>query len=149
MTISASAERIFDVLSDPETYAYWVVGSKKIRSADPDWPQPGSRFHHKVGAGPITIRDHSEVEESRRPSFLQLKVKARPLGTARVKMEIEPLGPEVSHVTMIEDPADPLTAVIFNPLTHLAMRGRNKESLARLAALAEGRGRPRPALGSS
>jgi uncharacterized protein YndB with AHSA1/START domain len=148
MTINASAERIFDVLSDPETYAYWVVGSKKIRSADPDWPRPGSRFHHKVGAGPITIRDHSEVEESRPPVFLQLKVKARPLGTARVKMEIESLGPDESLVTMIEDPADPLTAIVFNPLTHLVMRGRNKESLARLAALAEGRGRPKPALTS-
>jgi uncharacterized protein YndB with AHSA1/START domain len=149
LTINASAERIFEVLSDPDTYAYWVVGSKKIRSSDPDWPRPGSRFYHKVGVGPITIHDHSEVEKATPPTFLQLKVKARPLGTARVKMEIEELGPDESRVTMIEDAADPLTAVVFNPLTHLIMRGRNKESLARLAALAEGRGRPKPALASA
>jgi uncharacterized protein YndB with AHSA1/START domain len=146
MTIEASPERIFEVLADPDTYAYWVVGSKKIRHSDPDFPAPGSKFHHKVGVGPITIKDHSEVEESDPPNFLQLRVKARPLGTGRVKMKIESVGENRSRVTMIEDPADPLTAVVFNPLTHLLMRGRNKEALARLAALAEGRGRPKPAL---
>jgi hypothetical protein len=40
---------------------------------------------------------------------------------------------------MIEDAADPLTAFVFNPLTHLLVRGRNEKSLERLAELAEGR----------
>ena len=42
-----------------------------------------------------------------------------------------------TDVTMIEDPADPLTAIVFNPLTHLLVRGRNVESLRRLKQLAE------------
>jgi uncharacterized protein YndB with AHSA1/START domain len=146
MTVDATPERIFEVLSDPETYAYWVVGSKKIRSSDPEFPAPGSRFHHEVGVGPFTIRDHSEVEEADPPNYLQMRVKARPLGTGRVKMRIDPVGENSSRVTMVEDPADPLTAIVFSPLTHLLMRGRNKEALARLAALAEGRGLPKPAL---
>ncbi len=47
------------------------------------------------------------------------------------------VGKGKTHVTMIEDAADPLTAIVFNPLTHLLVRGRNVESLARLAELAE------------
>jgi hypothetical protein len=39
---------------------------------------------------------------------------------------------------MTEDPADPLTKLVFNPLTHLLVRGRNVESLRRLKELAEG-----------
>jgi uncharacterized protein YndB with AHSA1/START domain len=136
--IATTPERIFDVLSDPQSYAYWVVGSKDIRDADPDWPSPGSRIHHSVGFGPLTVKDHTSVEEIARPRRLQLRAKARPLGTARVTLE---LVPEDGHtrVTMIEDAADPLTAFVFNPLTHLLVRGRNVKSLERLAELAEGR----------
>jgi uncharacterized protein YndB with AHSA1/START domain len=136
--IAATPEQIFDVLSNPDSYGYWVVGSKEVRDADPDWPTPGSRFHHTVGWGPLDVKDHTEVEEIDRPRRLQMRAKARPLGTARVTLELKP---EDGHtcVTMIEDPADPLTALVFNPLTHLLVRGRNVKSLERLAELAEGR----------
>ena len=148
MTINAPPEKVFEILSEPDNYAYWVVGSKEIRDADANWPAVGSKFHHTVGFGPISVKDHSVVEVSTSPNYLQLKVKARPLGTGRVKMRMDPVSGGKTHVTMIEDAADTLTAILFNPLTHLAVRGRNKESLARLAALAEGRGRPIPALDS-
>ncbi len=134
--IAASPERIFEVLDDPQSYGYWVVGSKDVRDADPDWPSPGSRFHHTVGVGPLTVKDHTVVEEIARPRRIQLRAKARPLGTARVTLE---LAPENGHtrVTMTEDAADSLTAFVFNPLTHLLVRGRNDKSLERLAELAE------------
>ena len=135
--INASPERIFEVLSDPDNYGYWVVGSKRIRDADPDFPAEGTRFHHAVGFGPIDVKDHTEVLESKPPNRLKLRAKARPLGTALVTMEIVP-EEGGSRVTMIEDPADPLTAFVFNPLTHLLVRGRNVESLERLGDLAEG-----------
>jgi hypothetical protein len=130
---------VFEVLADPDSYAYWVVGSKYIRDADDNWPEKNSRFFHAVGFGPITIKDYSRVEEVDRPNYLQLRVKARPLGTGRVKLRMVPLGENRTHVTMIEDAADSLTAFVFNPLTHLLIRGRNKESLSRLAELAERR----------
>jgi hypothetical protein len=82
------------------------------------------------------------VEEARPGEFLQLKAKARPLGNARIKLELEPFDGG-TRITMIEDPADKPTAFVFNPLTHLLMRGRNLRSLERLAELAEGR-RPMP-----
>mgnify|MGYP001045175109 FL=1 len=134
--IDAPPERVFAVLTDPDAYGYWVVGSKEIRGADPDWPQPGSQFHHTVGFGPFTVQDATRVELYEPPRRLRLRAKARPLGTARVTMELKPADGG-TDVTMIEDPADPLTAIVFNPLTHLLVRGRNVESLRRLKQLAE------------
>jgi uncharacterized protein YndB with AHSA1/START domain len=135
--ISAPPERVFDVLADPDSYGYWVVGSKRIRDADAAFPAAGTRFHHAVGFGPIDVKDHTEVLESDPPRLLKLKAKARPLGTAHVTLTIAPEG-EGSRVRMVEDPGDTLTAFVFNPLTHLLVRGRNEESLRRLARLAEG-----------
>lgn len=68
--------------------------------------------------------------------MLKLRAKARPMGTENVTLRIEPEG-SGSHVTMIEDAGDPLTAFVFNPLTHLLVCGRNVESLDRLRELAE------------
>jgi uncharacterized protein YndB with AHSA1/START domain len=135
--IDASPEHVFEVLSDPENYGYWVVGSKYIRDADPDFPARGTKFHHTVGFGPVEIKDHTTVLASEPPHMLKLRAKARPMGTANVTMKIEAEG-HGSRVTMIEDAGDPLTAFVFNPLTHLLVRGRNVESLDRLRELAEG-----------
>jgi uncharacterized protein YndB with AHSA1/START domain len=133
--IAASPERIFAVLSDPDAYGHWVVGSDTIRDADEGWPAVGTRFHHRVGFGPIKINDHTEVLAVDPPNRLELKAKARPLGTARVILTLERRGGG-TLVTMIEDGGDPLTKLVFNPLTHLLVRGRNVESLRRLEELA-------------
>ena len=137
-TIDATPQRIFEVLADPDSYGHWVVGSKRIRDADQDFPAPGSRFHHAVGFGPIDVKDYTEVLEWDPPRRLKLRAKARPLGTALVTLEVSPLDGNRSQVTMIEDPGDPLTKFVFNPLTHLLVRGRNVESLERLEDLAKG-----------
>jgi uncharacterized protein YndB with AHSA1/START domain len=140
--IAASPEAVFDVLADPRGYAYWVIGSMEVRGASPDWPRAGSRFDHTIGVGPLRIKDHTVVEEVQPGRFLQLAAKARPLGNARVKLELGPAAGG-TRITMIEDPADKLTAFVFQPLTHLLTRARNVRSLDRLAELAEGR-RPIP-----
>ena len=134
--MDASPEAVFDVLSDPNSYGYWVVGSERIRDADADWPAPGSRFHHTVGFGPLKVNDHTLSERMERPNLLELRAKARPLGTAKVRLELEAEGTG-TRVRMFEDAGDILTAIVFNPLTHLLVRGRNEESLRRLAELAE------------
>jgi uncharacterized protein YndB with AHSA1/START domain len=133
--IAASPERVFSVLSDPDSYGHWVVGSDTIRDADDGWPAVGTRFHHRVGVGPIKINDHTEVLAVDPPSRLELKAKARPLGTAHVVLTLERRGGG-TLVTMIENGGDPLTKLVFNPLTHLLVRGRNAESLRRLEELA-------------
>jgi uncharacterized protein YndB with AHSA1/START domain len=135
--IPASPERIWEVLSDPESYAYWVVGSDAIRGADARWPAVGSRFHHRVGWGPLKINDHTEVLAAGPPTHLELRAKARPLGTARVILDLERRGGG-TLVTMVEDAGDPLTRLVFNPLTHVLVRGRNDKSLERLEQLAVG-----------
>ncbi|MBJ7330937.1 MAG: SRPBCC family protein [Solirubrobacteraceae bacterium] len=137
--IDVEPQRVWDVLADGRNYGYWVVGSSEIRDVDNDWPAVGSRFHHKVGWGPLKVADHTRVDESRAPIRLKLRAKARPLGTAEVTMQLHPHA-RGTRVVMTEDAGDRLTALVFNPLTHLLVRGRNVESLRRLKELAEGRG---------
>jgi uncharacterized protein YndB with AHSA1/START domain len=136
--IDAPPERVFAVLADWRSYGDWVVGSRFMRGADPGFPAAGTRFHHQVGWGPLNLNDHTTVLEVDQPRRLVLKAKARPLGTAVVHMEMRPDGGG-THVTMREDPGDAATAFVFNPLTHLLVRGRNTESLQRLKRLAEQR----------
>jgi uncharacterized protein YndB with AHSA1/START domain len=136
--IDAPPRRVFAALADPRSYAYWVVGSQEIRGADPDWPAVGSAFHHTVGIGPLRVKDHTVVEAVKPPRMLQIKAKARPLGTARVRLELRRRG-RGTEVTMTEKPGDLATALVFNPLTNLLVRGRNEWSLERLRDLAEGR----------
>lgn len=134
--VDASPETIYRVLSDPDSYGYWVVGSKEIRDADAGWPAPGTRFQHTLGWGPFEVKDHTVAERMERPHLLELRAKARPFGTAKVRLELAPEGTG-TRVRMYEDAADILTALVFNPLTHLLVWGRNEESLRRLAELAE------------
>ena len=133
MPVPAAA--IWDALADPGAYGYWVVGSKRIRDADPGWPRPGTRFHHTIGVGPLTVDDHTESLESEPGRLLRMRAKGRPLGTAQVTMQLTPRDGG-TLVRMTEDP-DGLTSLLaLNPLVHLATKLRNAESLMRLEELA-------------
>lgn len=128
-------ERVFDVLADPRAYGEWVVGSKRVREIEGRWPEIGARFHHQVGWGPLRVSDHTEVIDVDPPRMLKLRAKARPLGTAEVTMLLVGEG-DGTRVVMLEDPGDRISALVFNPLTHLLVRGRNVESLQRLRSIA-------------
>jgi carbon monoxide dehydrogenase subunit G len=130
-------EAVWDVLADPGSYGYWVVGSKVIRDAEPEWPANGSKFHHTIGAGPFTVSDHTEVVQADRPTYFQLRAKGRPAGTATVTMRMTPR-PEAGGtlVQMTENPDGPFGALALNPLTHVFTIARNAESLMRLEELA-------------
>ncbi len=134
--IGTVPERVFEVLSDPRSFARWVVGSREIRSADRDWPAVGTAFDHKVGLWPITLSDHSEVLEAEAPHSLRLLVKARPFTRAYVTLRVHP-APGGSRVEMDEVAADARSRLFFNALTDPLVRTRNRESLRRLKALAE------------
>jgi uncharacterized protein YndB with AHSA1/START domain len=128
-------EAVWDVLASPGSYGYWVVGSKVIRDADPDWPAPESKFHHTIGFGPFKVNDHTESLEAQRPNVLRIRAKGRPFGTARVTLTMTSQAGG-TLVRMTENP-DGLTALLaFNPLVHLFTIGRNAESLMRLEELA-------------
>jgi uncharacterized protein YndB with AHSA1/START domain len=133
---SVPPQRVFAVLADPKSYADWVVGSHSIRDADPDWPAVGSRFHHRVGVGPLTVKDHTEVLEVDPPHRLVLRARARPLGTAKIELVLEPRDGG-THVTMTEVAGDPLSKLVINPLTDPLVHHRNVESLRRLQRISE------------
>jgi uncharacterized protein YndB with AHSA1/START domain len=141
--LPAPPDRVWAVLADPQNYAYWVVGSDSVRDADETWPAPGSKLHHRVGIRPVTINDNTEVLESVPPTRLVLQARARPLGTARVTIEIiEHDGG--SRVTMHEGPGDRFSRLLHNPIFDFVLRRRNDESLRRLGKLAGGGGAAPP-----
>jgi uncharacterized protein YndB with AHSA1/START domain len=139
ITIDTSPEDVFAVLSDADSYGEWVVGSDAIRDADAGFPAQGTRFHHRVGVGPLKTNDHTEVLDVNAPYLLELRAKARPFGTAEVKLLLTPRRPGSTHVTMIETAGDAVSRLLFNPLTAPLVRVRNMESLRRLTRMAAAR----------
>lgn len=131
-------EAVWDVLADPTGYAYWVVGSKHIRDAEPDFPAPGSKFHHTIGFGPLTLNDHTEVLEAEPPALLRLRAKGRPFGTATVTMRMTPRA-DGTEVEMSENPDGIYSVLSLNPALHLLTKARNAEGLMRLEELARQR----------
>jgi uncharacterized protein YndB with AHSA1/START domain len=136
LDMSAFPQQVWAALADPDTYADWVVGSDSIRTADDEWPATGSKFHHRVGSGPLKVRDHTEVLESTPPRHLVLHARARPIGTARVELTIAERSGG-SRVTMRETAGDRLTLLALNPLTYPLMNRRNTTALKRLKRIAE------------
>src|SRR3954447_9958229 len=107
-------EAVWDALADPAGYEYWVVGSRAIRDADPGFPAPGTRFHHTIGVGPLTVKDHTEVIDSDRPALMHLRAKGRPFGTATVILRMEPVDGG-THVEIVEHPDGPYSLLALNP----------------------------------
>jgi uncharacterized protein YndB with AHSA1/START domain len=144
--VQAPPERVFDVLSDPDRYCEWVVGAAETeggQSARP-WPRPGSRFRHRVGFGPFSIRDSTKVEEAERPRRLVLEARFRPLGVATVEMLLEPRGDD-TLVVMREHPRRgpmKLVATVARPVVDLMVSARNAESLRRLKRIVEEKKQP-------
>jgi uncharacterized protein YndB with AHSA1/START domain len=128
-------EAVWDALVDAGGYGYWVPGSRVIRDAEPDWPAPGSKFHHTVGVGPFEVSDHTEALEARHPELLRMRTKGRPLGTATVTLEMV-RSDAGTLVRMTENPDGPAWLLNFNPLVWLVTKARNAEALMRLEELA-------------
>lgn len=135
--VPATPERIWAVLADPASYAHWVVGSDTIRDADAGWPAPGTKIHHRVGVGPLKINDDTRVVQSTPERSLVLHARARPLGTARVILELAAEGTS-TRVVMVEEPGDRLSRLLHNPFADRLMHRRNQVALKRLAELAVG-----------
>ena len=135
--INAHPDRVFAVLADGWTYSDWVVGTVHIRDVDPNWPEVGSRLHHKAGPWPLSLHDKSEVLAMEPGRRLRLNAGLWPLGEAVVDIHLEPAGEGATKVIMHEDfERGPLLAV-RNKLNDLVLHRRNIESLRRLADIAE------------
>ncbi len=134
--IAASPEEVFHSLEDCRTYETWLVGCKQIRAVEPAWPEPGSRFFHRVGFGPLTIDDSTKVVSIDPGKELVLEARARPAGVAHVRFSVTSHG---SHtvVAINELPKRGLAAALWNPAFQVMVHMRNKESLRRLKNFVE------------
>lgn len=89
-----------------------------------------------MGAGWLTVADHTRVLVMEPDRRVVLEARAQPLGRAHVTVE---LGSEGSgtRVTMIEDGADRKGRLGHQPLGQFVLRRRNDVSLRRLQRLSE------------
>ena len=131
--IQAPVHTVYVAIADPYTYPHWLVGCRDMRRVDDDWPEPGSRFHHRVGlAGPITVADSSEVLAQSDDALLTLEVRARPFGRGRVTFTLTAGADATSTVVELDEVPIGLmgpTKPIADPL----IKRRNVRSLHNLA----------------
>jgi hypothetical protein len=139
-TSSATRVQLWDVLSDGWLYAGWVVGASRIREVESNWPQPGSKIHHSVGAWPILLNDETQAVESLPDRKLVIIARGRPFGQARVEIELRDVAGQV-EITMREDVVSGPGKLIPPSIRQRLLIPRNTESLRRLALIAEGRSR--------
>lgn len=130
-TFLVPASDLFAVLTDPETYPHWLVGTRHIRAVSSDWPVPGSFFKHTVGFGPIAIPDRTTVRGIDAPDMLELLVRARPAIEAVVVFQVAPTESGCA-LQMTETPVGlyKVMSAIAQPLIRL----RNERSMTRLKA---------------
>lgn len=136
--IQAGPAAIWDVLSDAERYAEWVVGTRRVTRADADWPNEGARMEYTLGVGPLTFHDTCVVRICERPRRLELEALARPFGSARIAIELIPWGADCV-VVVDEHPLRGLGARLHGPPAEAAIHLRNRRMLANLAREAENR----------
>jgi uncharacterized protein YndB with AHSA1/START domain len=129
LSVPASPEAVFEVLSDPETYPDWLAGAQHIRHVDDRFPAPGTGFDHEVGpTGSTTVADDSEALLADPPHRLVLEVHAGP-ARGVVEFELERTA-EGTLVTLRERAIGPLSAAM--PLLRGPLFLRNRSSLERL-----------------
>ena len=141
--VEAPPSAVWAVLADPPTYEEWVVGNKEIRAHDPKWPGPGTEFHHKVGFGPVAVKDKTVSMEAVTSRRLVMNVRAFPAGQGVVTFDLTEAG-EGTHVRMEELPAGGPIKRLWPALVPL-VKVRNAETLRRLRRLAERRHRAQAA----
>lgn len=139
--VDASRHAVFDVLADGWRYSAWVVGTSHMFAVEADWPAKGSNLYHAVGAWPVVVRDRTEVLDVEPDRRLELMAHGRPLGNARIVIELEDDGGGC-RVTMHEKPVGGPGRMMDNPVGEALLHRRNTESLSRLRAIAERRTSP-------
>jgi uncharacterized protein YndB with AHSA1/START domain len=134
--IDADPDAVFSVLAEGWFYSNWVVGTSHVRAVEDAWPAVGSKLYHASGAWPLVARDETVVERVEPGRVLVLTARGRPLGEARIDIELTPSG-RGTTITMSETPVAGPGKWLHNPLTEALLTRRNTEALARLTALAE------------
>jgi uncharacterized protein YndB with AHSA1/START domain len=134
VTVPATPEEVWAVLSDPETYPEWLAGAQRIQHVDTDFPEPGARFDHEVGpSSDATVADDTEALVDDPPHRLQLEVHAGPV-TGMVEFRLQAVAGG-TQVRFLVSPTGGLGWAL--PVLRAAIHVRNRGSLARLTGRCE------------
>ncbi|KGM16856.1 SRPBCC family protein [Actinotalea fermentans] len=137
--MQCSVDAVLDVVADGWSYATWVVGTSRIRGVDAAWPSPGSRIAHSAGIWPAVVDDVTVALAWDRPrGRLELQARGWPVGEARVLLRVRPDG-DGCLVRLDEDAVRGPGLLAPRPLRAAVLLPRNRETLHRLAMLAERR----------
>jgi len=136
-TTKASPEDVSAVLADGWLFPTWVVGASRMRDVDAAWPAVGAKLHHSVGVWPALLDDETVVLESQLPDRLVLQAKGWPVGEATVEVRVDAWGAG-SMITIAEDATRGPGRFVPYPVRQPILAWRNRETLRRLAFLAEG-----------
>ena len=137
-TMACSPQAVFEVLADGWLYPSWVVGASRMRDVDRDWPATGSELHHSVGVWPLLIDDDTVSIEWDPPRRAVVRAKGWPIGEASVTIDVRERS-DGCVVRIQEEPVEGPGSWIPRFLTEPMLYVRNRETLQRLAYLAEGR----------
>lgn len=132
---TASPSDVWKVLATPSLYGNWVVGTKEVVDAQPEWPRPGASLHHRSGFGPLNVDDITRVMESTENEHLRLEAHLGKIGTAIVDIDVraDATGSTIElREQFVHGPPAHL-----KPITNVMLAGRNEETLRRLVQLAE------------
>jgi hypothetical protein len=136
--MACAPNAVFEVLADGWLYPGWVVGASRMRDVDADWPAPGTELHHSVGVWPAVIDDETVSLEWDPPHRAVVRAKGWPIGEARVTIDVRSHG-DGCLVRIQEEPAEGPGAWIPRFITDPVLYLRNRETLRRLAFVAQGR----------
>lgn len=130
--VSAAPQQVWDVLADGWSYDQWVVGTTDIRRVDPGFPAEGANLAYTVDRGPIHMKDRTTVRIAEPLHRLEMEANARPVGTARISVEVLAWG-EKSVVVIDEHPLSGLGWLLHNPLSEMVLSLRRMaHNLAKL-----------------
>lgn len=136
VVIEADRDRVFAVLLDPRTYPDWLVGAQAIRSVDAQWPDVGTRFHHRIGWGPLAIPGSTTVRRVEPGELLELGAGMGLLGEALVTFQLRATSGG-TEVTVEEEPDQGPVRIAWSiaaPVMRFGLWGRNAVSLSSLRA---------------
>ena len=138
VTVDATVDQVWDVLSDGWLYPLWVVGAARMREVDDHWPAVGARLHHSVGSFPVMLNDVTEVVAAEPMTRLVLRAQAWPIGAGEVTLTLEALGAR-TRIVMREQAVSGPGALAPKLLQDPVLAWRNTEALRRLSYLVEHR----------
>ena len=90
-----------------------------------------------LGVWPVLINDKTVLLEWDPPRRAVLRAHGWPIGEAQVTIEVKPSGTG-SLVRILEDAVEGPGRLVPSPIRRIGLRIRNRETLQRLAYLAEG-----------